>query len=217
MKPTTRTLALNFASILLLSVSLQASAGEEEDGGFWSEDLGTFSYTYLQAGYGYGDVTGSEEADFIDAKISIAIGDNYYLRGDFADWDNTAANTTATDIGVSFGVHGSLNESLDYILDLGYSTQEFTSAGSGLDSDGPQAGFGVRGVSPEEAVEGELRYTHRWLTPEVGSSVDEGNIHFEMMWRTFDNVGLYVGGHWPMDNNSNDTVGSYSVGLRVSL
>jgi hypothetical protein len=211
-----RFLCLAAGSGLLAAGSASAAAGER-GWPWWPEDRDNFSYTYLQGVGGFGSSTNNEEWDVLEGRASIALGRYLYLGGSYTETESRDFPGFSTrGLSAYFGAHGSVGEQVDMLLDVGYRSNSLESPIGTLDADGPQLGFGFRGVSPEKMFEAELRYSHYWLEDDAGRDHDDGIISFDLLWRATSHLGVVVRATWEKDANK-DTLGTFAGGLRLWL
>ncbi len=183
----------------------------------WPRDYGSFSYTYLQASFGQVTTTANQDFDRIAGRLSVGLSRHIYVSGILAQSDADTNNDSVQRTRLALGAHLSLSPEVDLFTDLGYHMQTNEVLGLQVDSDGPTAALGLRGISPSHRFEAEARYSHSWLSIDGGSHRNLGNIRFECLWRATDRLALVVGGDWEKTLDSQDTIAALSIGLRASL
>ena len=204
-------------AVLLGALGMGSASAAVSDSGWlwWPDNEGGFSYTFVQGSYGFLTDSNNQRSDVAEGRVSIGLGSFLHLGGTFLEaTSQQLPETVETGYSGYLGLHGSVNEHIDIQVDLGYLYTELDRALNPTEADGPQLGFGFRGLSPAEHFEAELRYTHFWLQDQAGHDWDDGIVSFDLLWRTTSHLGLVFRGTWATDS-SNDTVGSYTGGLRL--
>jgi hypothetical protein len=193
-----------------------AGAAGDDGGSWWPEDSGNFSYTYLQGSYGLRSHSSNDEYGLIGGRASIDFGGLFYLSGTVeANEEQEFSVVTSTAYSAHFGAHGSVSDHIDILLDVGYASLTPDTPNSLADADGPVLGFGFRGTSPERLFEAELRYSHYWMEGVTGVTEDNGMVSVDFLWRATSHLGVVVRG--TLSSEAEETVGSYSSGLRIWL
>ena len=114
-------------------------------------------------------------------------------------------------------LHANLANNIDWFVEGGFTSEEAESGSVTVEGDGPIVSLGLRGLSPQSAVEGEFRYTYFWLETDGGPSDDFGRFYFDLIWRATDHIGLVVGGAWEIRSGGNLPYQAYGAGLRLTL
>ena len=209
--------ALRTALVLTVLGAGTANAQASDDSWlWWPEDSGVFSYTYLQGSYGFQGNSDNQEQDVLEGRLSIGLGETFYVAGNFLQVeDQDLAASGGTRYEAMFGVHGSVSDQLDILLEVGYTNTTVENVGSDIGADGAVIGIGFRGMSPGRHFEAEASYHHRWIESDLGASNDNGNLSFDLLWRATSNLGVMARGAW--ETEAGETFGTYSAGLRVWL
>jgi len=207
------------AILLLAGIGGTASASPLQDEGWswWPEDTNKFSYTYAQARYDYLDLDTLGEADSFSGRVLVNLYKPVYVRGEYGIADNRDLDVETSGYLLSLGMHGRLDDHIDFFVEGGFTSEEAESGPVTVEADGPIVSVGLRGLSPEEKVEGELRYTYFWLEADNGPNDDFGRFYFDVIWRATDHIGLVVGGAWEIRSGAEIPYQAYGAGLRLTL
>ena len=207
------------ATLLLAALGGTASAAplQEEESQGWFEDTGAFSYTYVQARYDFADLDTLGDADSFSGRALLNVWNPVYVRGEYALVDSRDVDLETTGYLVSLGLHASIHDNIDAFVEGGFASEEDESGPTTVEADGPIVSLGLRGLSPESAVEGEFRYTYFWLETDGGPSDDFGRFNFDLIWRATDHIGLVVGGAWEIRSGGQLPYQAYGAGLRLTL
>lgn len=207
------------ATLLLAGIGGTASATPLQDDGWawWPGDKGNFSYTYVQARYDYLDLDTLGEADSFSGRALINVWKPLYVRGEFGSSSTRDLDIDTTGYLASLGLHTSFTDDMDFFVEGGFSSSETDDGAVTAEADGPTVGLGVRGLSPEETFEGELRYNHFWVDTDGGPSDDFGRFYFDLIWRATDHLGVVIGGAWEIRARGEIPYQAYGVGLRLTL
>lgn len=219
MNPSHPLRSLLTATLLLAAFAGTATAaplqGDEDSS--WLTDSGNFSYTYVQARYDFVDTDAFGEADSFTGRALLNVWNPVYVRGEYAFGDFRDFDVETNGYLAALGIHTSLDDHIDVFLEGGYVNEEAESGSVTTEADGPIVSLGLRGLSPERAVEGELRYTYFWLETDGGPSDDFGRFNFDLIWHATDHFGLVVGGAWEIRSGGNLPYQAYGAGLRLTL
>lgn len=118
-----------------------------------SAQAGTFSYTYLEAGYvdvefdyGVADVDG----DGFGIAGSAAINENFHVFGQYSALEANDFDADQDDLTLGLGLNTPLNETVDLYGRLGWHQTEWESGGFTDDDDGFVAFVGIRALPAEQ-------------------------------------------------------------------
>lgn len=207
------------ATLLLAAIGGTASAAPLQDEGesWWAGDSGTFSYTYVQARYDFVDLDTLGDGESFSGRALVNVWKPLYVRGEYGFQDSTDIDTETTSYLVSLGYHTSLVDRFDVFVEGGFISQETETGATTVDADGPLVSVGLRGISPEAAVEGEFRYSHYWLQADGLPTDDLGRFNFDLIWHATEHLGLVVGGAWEVQAGGKLPYQAYGAGLRLTL
>jgi hypothetical protein len=124
------------------------------------------SYSFVEAGYAQaGEFDSGENFNGYGIRGSVALGDHWYLLGDYYNTDGTITVVVSVDndidiydLGVGYR-HG-LSDKTDFFVDLSYSNIELSNQFASIDDDGYRARLGVRGQLASK-FEGSIAAVHR--------------------------------------------------------
>jgi len=124
------------------------------------------SYNFVEVNYvDAGDFDSNGVFSFTGWNIagSVALGDNFYLLGDYAQTsdDPFGPSVDIDTYNVGFGYRHNISEKADFYSDLSYSNADVSCFGCGsADGDGYRVRLGFRGALAEK-FEGSIGITHQ--------------------------------------------------------
>jgi hypothetical protein len=124
------------------------------------------SYSFVEAGYAQaGEFDLDEAFNGYGIRGSVALGDNWYLVGDYYNTDATITIFTSVDndldiYDIGVGYHHGLSDKTDFFVDVSYSNIELSNQFNSFDDSGYRARLGFRGQLASK-FEGSIAAVHR--------------------------------------------------------
>ncbi|MGH8050541.1 MAG: hypothetical protein ACREPB_07785 [Arenimonas sp.] len=178
-----------------------------------SANASELSYSFIEADYvNAGDLGINFNGDFdgVSLRGSVALGDNFYLQGNYANTSATSDFGVGSDFdtySLGFGFRHNISDKADLFADVNYVHWSFDTLGSiGADDNGYRVRVGFRGALSDK-FEGTIGVTHEDLG-DAGDAVSlslGGQLKFNDTWGAVAEV----------EAGGDDT--RYLVGIRASF